>query len=143
VEADAPSTRHGSAKPRQLGARLLLDQGNAARREGDLQGAARTFERLLSTYPSDPRAGLAAFELGRLRMDRLGDMRGAVVPLQTAIKLVTDPGLREDAMARLVRTFDSLGEKELCLEARGVYLETHSTGVHVGSVAEACGVNEK
>jgi transmembrane sensor len=139
----AASTERASAKPRQSAAGLLLDQANVARRQGDLQGAARIFERLLSTYPNDPRAGLAAFELGRLRMDGLGDVRGAVAPFQTAIKLLGEPGLREDAMARLVRAFDLLGERELCLEARGVYLEAHPTGVHVGSVAEACHVNEK
>lgn len=141
--AASRSARHGSGKPRQVGARLLLDQANAARRAGDIRGAARAFELLLTTYPNDPRSGLAAFELGRLRMDRLGDVRGAVAPLQAAQRLVSDPGLREDAMARLVRAFDSLHQKERCLEARGAYLEAHPTGVHVGSVAEACEVNEK
>ncbi len=126
---------------RQLGARRLLDQGNAARRVGDVGAATRAFELLLSTYPNDRRAGLAAFELGRLRMDRIGDVRGAVVPLQQAAQLVTDPGLREDAMARLVRVFELLGDEERCLEARGLYLDAHPTGVHVSSVAQACGVN--
>jgi hypothetical protein len=139
---DARSAR-SSSESGQLGARRLLDQGNAARRAGDFDGAARAYELLLSTYPSDRRAGLAAFELGRLRMDRLGDVRGAVVPLEQAAKLVTDPGLREDAMARLVRAFELLGDKERCLDARGLYLDTHPTGVHVGSVAEACGVSKK
>jgi hypothetical protein len=139
AQAPQPSAR---AAPNG-GARELLDQGNAARRDGDVVGATRAYERLLATYPSDARAGLAAFELGRLRMDRLDDARGAVAPLEQAAKLASDPGLREDAMARLVRAFERLGDKERCFDARAAYLQEHPIGVHVRTVAEACGVGAK
>jgi hypothetical protein len=135
---DAVTRPSNSRSRARLGARQLLDRANAARRAGDLMGALRAYEQLLATYPNDSRAGLAAFEVGRLRMDRLGDVRGALAPLERAANLVFDPGLREDAMARLVRAFDVLGQNEQCLEARGRYLESHPTGVYVGSVAEAC-----
>jgi hypothetical protein len=34
-------------------------------------------------------------------MDRLGDLAGAIRALERAVQLLRDPGLREDAMARL------------------------------------------
>jgi hypothetical protein len=143
---DRPHSRAAEPRPQDpseplLGARQLLDRANAARRAGDIVAAARAYEQLLASHPNDSRAGLAAFELGRLRMDRLGDVRGALAPLEQATKLVTDPGLREDALARLVRAFDRLGENQSCLEARERYLEAHPTGVYVSSIAEACNLN--
>jgi transmembrane sensor len=139
-EAGGAPARNGVTQQQWNAARRLLDQANAARRKGDFAGAARAYDLLLTSYPRDGRAGLAAFELGRLRMDRLGDARGAIVPLQQASERLTDPGLREDAMARLVRALDTLGETSRCLEVRGLYLDAHPTGVHVTSVADACGV---
>lgn len=132
-----------TTRDEQLGApRLLLDRGNALRREGDLAGAARAYEALLTRYPGDTRAGLAAFELGRLRMDRLNDVRGASQALEQATRSLQDAGLREDALARLVRALDSAHEQERCLQARAAYLETHPTGIHVRPVASACGVGQ-
>lgn len=126
----------------QAAARLLLDRGNLLRREGNLIGAAQAYEALLTRHPGDPRAGLAAFELGRLRMDRLGDLPGAIRALERAARLLRDPGLREDAMARLVTALDAARDVERCLAARAAYLESHPAGIHVRPVASACGVSD-
>lgn len=126
----------------QAAARLLLDRGNLLRREGNLIGAAQAYEALLTRHPGDPRAGLAAFELGRLRMDRLGDLPGAIRALERAARLLRDPGLREDAMARLVTALDASRDAERCLAARAAYLESHPAGIHVRPVASACGVSD-
>jgi hypothetical protein len=138
--AGAAAPRKPTRDEHQQTPRRLLDRGNVLRRDGDLAGAARTYETLLRRYPADARAGLAAFELGRLRMDRLQDPRGAIQALEQAARLLRDVGLREDAMARLVRAFDDAGERERCLAARAAYLEQHATGIHARPVANACGV---
>lgn len=120
-------------------ARELLDRANAARRAGDVVHAVAAYELLLAKYPSDPRAGLAAFELGRLRMDRLGNLPGAVNALRQAMALTKDAGFREDAMARLVRAYDGMGATDRCREAQAAYLESYPSGVHAASVRARCG----
>ena len=132
-EPRAPVTLENSS------ARELLDTGNAARRGGDSAGAARAYDLLLSKYGSDPRAGLAAFELGRLRMGPLHDLNGAVQAFKRAIALAPGSGFREDAMARLVEAYAALGRNAECRSARDAYLKSYPSGVHAGSVAEKCG----
>ncbi|HEY3496391.1 MAG TPA: FecR domain-containing protein [Polyangiaceae bacterium] len=117
-------------------ARELLDLGNAARRAGDVAGAGRAYELMLSKYGSDPRAGLAAFELGRLRMGPLRDLGGAVHAFQRAIALAPASGFREDAMARLVEAYAALGRTAECRSARDAYLKSYPQGVHAGAVTE-------
>jgi len=133
---------HASAQhaaPATPGARELLDLGNAARRAGDAAGAAHAYEQLLSAHPTDPRAGLAAFELGRLRMDRLGDAQGAISALQKAVMLAPGAGFREDAMARLVEAYAAAGATDRCRSARAAYLKSYPSGVHATAVSRQCG----
>ena len=129
----------GSASSKPQGARELLDAGNMARRAGDHRGAADAYELLLARHPSDPRAGLAAFELGRLRMGTLGDVPGAVQAFRRAIALAPGAGFREDAMARLVSAHAELGQHAECRSARDTYLREYPRGVHAAAVSQRCG----
>jgi len=148
ASADAPAGASDGAKgsttaphpPREAaaGARELLDLGNAARRAGDAAGAARAYEELLTLHPTDGRAGLAAFELGRLKMDRLGDVPGAIQALQKAVMMAPGAGFREDAMARLVDAYARKGALERCRSARSAYLSSYPGGVHASAVSRQC-----
>jgi hypothetical protein len=134
-----PSKSSDSPRPASVpGARELLDLGNAARRAGDIASAVRAYEQLLVLHPSDGRAGLAAFELGRLKMDRLGDVQGAVQALQKAVRLAPGGAFREDAMARLVDAYARAGMTERCRSAQSAYLASYPTGVHASAVERAC-----
>ena len=104
-----------------------------------LREAAQAYQTLLSTYPRDPRAGLAAFELGRLRMDRLGDLSGAVKALERAVALAPGSSFREDALARLVTAYASVHNRSGCEQARERYLREFPAGVRKRTVAAACG----
>ena len=101
-----PAPARGAARvalaARDTDAKELFEQARRLWRDGHIREAADAYQALLSSHPRDPRAGLAAFELGRLRMDRLGDMPGAVQALERAVALAPGAELREDAMARLV-----------------------------------------
>jgi len=123
-------------------ARSLLDQGNAARRAGDARGAAHAYQNLLAKFPSDPRAGLAAFELGRLRMGTLSDIPGAVRAFQSAAALSPGSAIREDAMAHLVEVYAISGQSALCESARDAYLKSYPSGVHAALVGRQCAKNE-
>jgi TolA-binding protein len=139
VDAPRPSAAPAPREPAVAGPRELFDLGNAARRAGDGAGAAHAYELLLEHHPKDARAGLAAFELGRLRMDRLGDIHGAIQALQRAVALAPGAGFREDAMARLVDAYAAAGATERCRSAQSAYLESYPSGVRASAVARRCG----
>ena len=90
---------------------------------------------MLASHPRDPRAGLAAFELGRLRMDRLGDMPGAVKALEQAVALAPGAELREDALARLVAASAAAHDRAVCGAPATRYLTEYPAGVHHRTVA--------
>lgn len=131
----APSAAESSAVPT---ARELFEQASGFWRVGRAQEAADAYQRLVSTYPRDGRAGLAAFELGRLRMDRLGDMRGALRALERALTLAPGSSFREDALARIVHASVALGNASRCSSAREQYLREYPNGVHRLRVTMAC-----
>jgi len=137
--AAAPEKAHVAARARPAAAdgRELFEQARGQWRAGRMAEAARTYQTLLETHPRDPRAGLAAFELGRLRMDRLGDMPGAVVALQQAVALAPGAELREDALARLVAASAAAHDRAGCARARTRYLTEYPTGVHHRTVSAA------
>ena len=116
----------------------LLDHANLARRAGRLQDAAELYSDLVGRYPRDRRASLAAFELGRLRMDSLRDMQGAVQALERALKLDDRGAFAEDALARLVLAEEALGDRAGCGRAQSRYLARYPEGVHAQHVAERC-----
>jgi hypothetical protein len=72
-------------------------------------------------------------------MGPLGDARGAVQAFRRAIALAPGAGFREDAMARLVEAYATLGERTQCRKARDAYLADYPRGVHRASVATKCG----
>lgn len=128
VEAPIPSS-----------ARELFEEGNVARRAGDLALAADRYRALLREHPSDARVGVAAFELGRLLQDRFGDPSGAASALKRCIGSSAGASFREDAMARLVRAYATMGASKQCEQARSAYLKSYPGGVHVAAVRRACG----
>ena len=136
ARAEAVSPAMSSARP--AAPRTLFEQARRAWRAGHIEQAAQTYQDLLSSYPRDPRAGLAAFELGRLRMDRLSDPSGAVAALERAVVLAPGAQFREDAMARLVAADAAARQGTACRRARDQYLREYPAGVHRRTVAAAC-----
>jgi hypothetical protein len=129
----------GAAAGASPSARDLFERAGESRRAGDAAAAARAYEELLRLHPSDGRASLSAFELGRLRMDRLGDPSGAINALERALALNVGPSFREDALARLVSVHASQGNFSACARARDRYLSSYPAGVHASAVATRCG----
>ncbi len=131
---------HGAQAPASPGhgAAGLFRRASLARRAGRMQEAADGYAELLARYPRDPRAGLCAFELGRIRMDALGDPAGAIEALQRAVAIGAESSFHEDALARIVVADDALGRQEACRSARDRYLERYPRGVHAKALAARC-----
>lgn len=136
----APTTAPPSfaAQVGAAGPKELLDLAKDARVHGRARDSAIALDALRKRYRGDPRAGLAAFELGRLRMDSFGDSRGALEAFDDAITLSPGASFREDAEARRVAIFESMGGGAACVAARDAYLARYPSGAHAGVVAKRC-----
>ena len=143
LDASAPVETATASRPAGAAAsgsaKELLARAEASRAANDPRGAARLFDALRAHHRADPRAGLAAFELGRLRLDRLGDPRGAAEALSDALSIAPGAPFREDAQARLVEAYEASGDHARCLDARAGYLARYPRGVHRGTIASRCG----
>lgn len=116
----------------------LFSRASLARRAGRMQDAADGYAELLQRFPSDGRAGLSAFELGRIRMDALSDPTGAIAALEQALRTGGTASFHEDALARIVVASDALGRRQACRDARARYLARYPNGVHAQVLAARC-----
>jgi TolA-binding protein len=133
-DGTAPALRGGA-----VNVRGLFLRANIARRAGKTQEAASAYAELLKRFPRDSRAGVSAFELGRIRMDALGDAKGAAQAFTEALQLSRKAQFREDALARLAIASDASGDADGCRTARMRYLTDYPSGVHIGSLTSLCG----
>jgi TolA-binding protein len=124
--------------PAPVGASKLFEAAKAARAAGDVDGAARSYSILLKQFPGDERAGVAALELGRLRMDAQHAYRPAAEAFRRAIAAAPNEGVREDALARLVEVLDAMHERDSCRKERSLYLQRYPRGLYVSRVERAC-----
>jgi transmembrane sensor len=130
-----PRVTHTTA----LTARDLLDDAQKALAQGRTRDAAKSLDFIRTRFAKDPRAGLAAFELGRVRLDSLGDPAGAEEAFRDAMRLAKDGALRDDAEAARVEALDRMGSQDDCAKARDGYLRHRPRGVHRADVSRRCG----
>ncbi len=135
---DESTGRRAPAPQDARDARQLFDEAQRARTSGHPDDAARAFDRLRRAFPHDARAALAAFELGRLRLDILGDPRGAEEALRDALALGPSSPFREDAEARHVEALGRMGDSSGCDLARDAYLARWPRGTYRRAVELCC-----
>jgi len=127
-----------SPAPRET-AKGLFDEAQRDRAEGRAEEAAQAFDRLRRSFRHDPHAPLAAFELGRLRLDVLGDPRGAEEAFRDTIALGPSSPFREDAEARRIEALSRMGDAARCAAARDAYLARWPNATYRRVVEVACG----
>lgn len=138
VEADDDEDSHVEAEPRvsRPSPARLFEAAQEARREGRHQEAARRYGEFIRRHPRHNNAPLAAFELGRLKMDVLGDPQGAARAFGRASRRGSP--FRQDAMARRVQALGAAGDGAGCETARARYEAAFPSGRHLRSLAGAC-----
>jgi hypothetical protein len=123
-------------------AKSLFESANQARRAGDLARASSLYRELTRRFPNDPRAKVAALELGRIEMDRgPGSDRDPGVAeqaLRQASSAEAGGSVHEDALARLVQLYAAKGDTRACQVAQARYLAAYPNGVHGAQVRAAC-----
>jgi hypothetical protein len=125
-----------AAEP-ERSAKELLEIAERARLGGQARAAASALDTLRRRFRRDPRAALAAFELGRLRLDSLGDAAGADEAFRDAIALSPQGPLREDAEARRVEALAAERSPE-CVTGRKAFLARYPHSVHTAVVSGTC-----
>lgn len=119
--------------------RGMFARANVARRAGMMAEAAKAYAEVVARFPNDDsRAAIAAFELGRIRMDALNDPRGAIQAFNRSLR-VRSAASREDALARLAICHNALRDNHACKKARQRYLTEYPGGVHATALASLCG----
>jgi transmembrane sensor len=123
---------------RTASAEKLLRLAELARANGKLRDAAKAYDALRTRFRGDARAGLAAFELGRLRLDTFGDAAGAAEALADAIAMAPGAPFRQDAEARRVQALHASGATSACVAARDAYLARYPSGAYTAAVRAWC-----
>lgn len=87
----------------------LMDAADAARLSGHPRAAVKYLERVNSAHSRSPVAPLAAFTLGRVLLDRLGQPHKAAKAFRRARELSPGGSLVQDALAREVEALSKAG----------------------------------
>lgn len=137
--APAPTPPPAGARPvPSSDANSLLARASAARQAGKLPEAVAALERLLRQHPKDERAGYAAFLLGRIQLDTLGDARAAVESFSFAVAHPGSGFFLEDAEARRVEALAKAGQMAECAAARDRFLAKYPSAARAASIRDAC-----
>jgi len=132
-QGSAPSSARSAS-----GARALFEQADAARLAGRPADAASALDQLRQRYPRDPRAGYAAFELGRIRLESLHDPRGAADAFAFALAHPGPGFFRDDAQAGRIAALAAAGDKAACVRARDAFLAKQPNSAQAPRVAKLC-----
>jgi transmembrane sensor len=112
----------------------LLVLADVARQSGHPQQATEVLGQAMREHSGDPRVGLAAFTLGRLELEALGNPSRAAEAFARVIALGEPRGLLEDAHARLVQAHARAGGWEQAREAAARYEQLYPDGYRLQDV---------
>src|SRR5262249_38807117 len=90
--------------------------------------------RIVDEHVGDPRAALAAFTLGKLELDTLGQPARAAQLFTRALSLGLGASLVEDARARIVEAYARAGDSAAASSAAVAYEQQFPAGRHLAAV---------
>jgi transmembrane sensor len=112
----------------------LFTLADVARLSGHPEAAVAPLRKIVERHASDPRAGVAAFTLGRVWLDALDQPSQAVSAFESALTLKLPATLAEDARARLVEALARSGDLSRARDAAAVYRSQHAHGARRADV---------
>jgi transmembrane sensor len=119
----------------------LLLAADVARLSGHSREAVTPLRRIMARHAADARVPIAAFTLGRVLLDELGDPRGAADAFSAARAAAPDGPLAEDALAREVEAWSRAGEEDRAAGAAQLYVERHPHGRRLKAVRRFGGLD--
>ena len=108
----------------------LLVLGDVARLAGQPGRARQAFLAVRTRFPQDSRRVAAAFSLGKVAFDQLGDVSQAIDWFRTCLREQPNGTLAREAHGRLIEGLKRLGDHEGAKKAATEYLEKYPTGPH-------------
>jgi transmembrane sensor len=117
----APNLFDGSAED-------LMMAADAARLSGHPQQAVGYLQRITKEHPRDSRAPLAAFTLGRIYMNQLGQPAVAARAFAQVRQLAPAGALVEDAIAREAEALQQAGQHAAAQRLADEYLRQYPSG---------------
>jgi transmembrane sensor len=116
----------GSARAESV--RDLWSRADAARGAGDARAAGKLLERIVAQHPGDARAPLAAFTLGTLLANDLGEPARAAVAFRRALALGLPEALRDSAYLNLASAWRNAGDRAAVRAVASEYAKAHPDG---------------
>jgi transmembrane sensor len=117
----------------------LLALADVARLSGHPADAVVPLSRVVAEHADDPTAPLAAFTLGRLQLDALGQPAPAAEAFSRALELGLPQSLQEDVYARLVEARARAGDMAGAREAAQQYEARFPAGKRLAEVRRRTG----
>lgn len=106
----------------------LMMAADAARLSNHPQQAVGYLQRITKEHPRDSRAPLAAFTLGRIYMNQLGQPAAAARAFAQVRQLAPTGALVEDAMAREAEALEQAGQHAAAQRLAEEYLRQYPSG---------------
>lgn len=133
-----PATRPPArpTSPRRDGPQLLLRQANQLRARRQWGAAARAYEETIRLYPNSPEAYSATVAAGLLRLDHLGDARGALRLLSSAIDTHPRGALSEEAQWGRIEAYRDVGDHAAETHALEEFMQTHPASLMAAQARE-------
>ena len=117
----------------------LMLAADVARLSSHPVEALAPLRKLCDAYPSDKRAPVAAFTLGRVLLDDLGRATEAAAAFERARVLWPSGPLAEDALAREVEAWKRAGNAGHARAAAEDYLRQYPAGRHAAALRKTAG----
>jgi len=112
----------------------LLALADVARLSGHPQQALAPLRQIVGSHSEDPRSDMAAFTLGRVLLDALGQPMQASFAFERALTLKLPASLAEDALARLVESHAKAGATSQVWAAANAYRASYPSGRRLADV---------
>jgi tetratricopeptide (TPR) repeat protein len=119
-------------------AQALFKRADSAYVNGQLVEAAADFAKLMTKFPKDPRAPVAAYQLGRLRLASLGDAAGAVEAFTFVLRIDPNGVSSEAAEIGRIEATAQLKDSVGCEQYQQAYLSRFAASVNAPRVRRMC-----
>jgi transmembrane sensor len=137
--APAPTTRRRAPDP---GPDVLFAHADRARKAGKPEAAIAHLRTLIDRFPADPHTPVAAFTIGRLLLESLGQPRQAAASFEQARVAANGAPVAEDALAREVEAWAAAGEPALARRRAELYRQLYPNGSRLGAVLRVGGLEK-
>jgi transmembrane sensor len=121
--------KSAKSSPRQEPEELML-AADVARLSGNAAQAVPHLQAVVQRFPSNPRAPVAAFTLGRVYLDNLNEPAQAAAAFRRTRSSWPRGPLAQDAWAREVAAWRRAGHTDEAARTARQYLERHPQGPH-------------